>query len=224
MALHLNLYYEIHRQAARERRNPVKLAALAGLLLLLCLVSWYIYRLSDVTSVESKRKDLQARWAKLEPEMKAAVENEPALLARQKSNQTLVERVQGRFYWAPFLQKFATVTPANIQVITLTGTLTGVIDPAKDSGKTISVLVRGVAAGTQARTAAEDYRRALQAACSELYGEVSAGFDENSLEDGVDTVQINGETLGTATFRIRLQFHPPALPTPKPASEPRKSK
>ena len=217
MALHLNLYREIHRQAARERRNPVKLAALAGLVFLLFLVLWYVYRLNTVSSLERKRADMQHTWVTLEPKMKEAVESEPALLAQQKSNQMLVEWVHQRFYWGPFLEKLVEVTPSNVQIVTLMGT----VDPNKEK-KTVDVLVKGVAAGVQPRTSAEEYRRSLQEGFAQVYGEVTAAFDANSLEDSPDTVQLDGQTLNTATFRIRLQLHPVA--TPKPGSEQGKSK
>jgi len=205
MALHLNLYHEIHRQAERERRDPVKLAGLAGVIFLVFLVAWYSYRLSVVSAVEAKRNDLKSTWNKVEPQMKTAIENEVRFLAQQKSNQSLVERLQERFYWAPFLDTFAACTPSHIQLISLTGD----VDEGKEKKKkTITVLVRGVAAGVQPRTAAEDFRRSLQDKLAGLYSEVSVGFDANSLEDGVETVKLNGQTLGTATFRIRVQFNP----------------
>jgi len=204
MALHLNLYHEIHRQAERERRDPVKLAGLAGVVFLVFLVFWYSYRLSVVRGVENKRNTLQSAWSKVEPQMKTAIGNEARFLAQQKSNQALVTRLNERFYWAPFLDEFAATTPAHIQMVSLTGD----VEEGKENKKTINVLVRGVAAGVQPRTAAEDFRRSLQDKLAGLYSEVSAGFDANSLEDGVETVKLNGQTLGTATFRIRVQFNP----------------
>jgi len=220
MALHLNLYHEIHRQSERERRDPVKLAMLAGLVLAVLLALWYFYRLNTVGDLERKRSELQAMWTKLEPQMKAAVEIEPELLARQKSNQALVERIQQRFYWGPFLEKIATLTPEHIQILAFTGT----VEPDKEVGKAVTVLVRGVAAGVQPRTSAEDFRRSLLQAFSGLYGDVSAGFDANSLEDGVENVQLRGQNLGTATFRIRLQIHPASPTEHSSSAEPGKSK
>ena len=208
MALHLNLYHEIHRQAERERRDPVKLAGLAGVVFLVFLVVWFSYRLSVVSKVERQRNELQATWSGLEPQMKKAVENETRSLGQQKSNQALVERIQERFYWAPLLDKFAATTPAHIQIVSLTGEF-GV---DKENKKTVTVLMRGVAAGVQPRTAAEDYRRTLQEQLTGLYSAVSVGFDANSLEDGVETVSLDGQTLGTATFRIRAQFNPNPAP------------
>lgn len=200
MALHLNLFHEIHKQAERERRDPVKLAALAALAVATALVIWYFCRLSAVGGVERHCNELRSTWASLEPKMKTAQENEPKLLAQQKSNAALVERIQGRFYWAPFLEKFAALTPLSVQVVSLT------CDVEAKPPRTPSVLVKGVAAGAQPRTAAEAYRRALQEGLSKSYGEVSAVFDANSLEDGAETVLLEGQTLGTATFRIRINL------------------
>ena len=204
MALHLNLYHEIHKQAERERRDPFKIAGLAGVVVLLCLVIWYSYRVSAVRKVEFNRNLLQADWSKLEPQMKAAIENEGRSLTRQKTNQALLERIQERFYWAPLLDKLAAITPEYIQITTITGEL----GANKENKKTVMLLVRGVAAGGQPRTVAEEYRRTLEERFTEKYGEASAVFDANSLEDGVETVNLDGETLPTAMFRIRVQFNP----------------
>ncbi|MEI6562253.1 MAG: hypothetical protein WCO68_09245 [Verrucomicrobiota bacterium] len=208
MALHLNLYHEIHKQAERERRDPVKLAGLAAVMALVFLVLWFSYRLSAVNAVERKRNELQASWKSLEPQMNAAGENETRLLAQQKSNQALFERIHERFYWAPLLETLATATPAHIQIVSLTGDA----GASKENNKAIMVLVRGVAAGLQPRTAAEDYRRTLQERLAALYSEVSVVFDANSLEDGTETVTLEGQTMATATFRIRLQFNPKPAP------------
>ena len=204
MALHLNLYHEIHRQAERERRDPVKLAGLAALLFAMLLVFWYFYRLSVVSRVEAKRQQVRSDWSHLEPEKKAAVENEVRLLAQQKSNQALFERLNERFYWAPLLDEIATFTPTNIQIVSFEG----VLDNGKEKKKTITVLVRGVAAGLEPRTVAEDFRRSLRDRLAARYPDVSVQFDANSLEDGVESVTLDGQTLGTATFRIRAQFKP----------------
>ncbi|MCX6966798.1 MAG: hypothetical protein NTZ46_03295 [Verrucomicrobia bacterium] len=204
MALHLNLYHEIHRQEQRERRDPVKLAGLAALLFLVFLVVWFSYRLSVVNGVERKRNQLRISWNSVEPQMKKAVEDEARLLAQQKSNQALVERVHERFYWASFLGKMVAATPSHVQLLTFTGEL------GAEKEKTVDVLVRGLAAGAQPRTAAEDYRRSLQEKLAVAYSNVSVVFDANSLEDSMESVTLDGQTMGTATFRIRVQFNPKA--------------
>ena len=234
MAFHLNLYHEIHKQAARERRDPFKLAMLAGIVFMLLLTFWYFYRMTSVGSLETKSRNMAHQWTKLEPQLKASIEEEPKLLARQGSNQALVERLQNRFYWAPFLERLAAAAPSHVQIVALNGDVEvkEVDTKEKSEGKkakqkTMTMLLRGVAAGTQPRTAADEFRLSLRKVFSEFYSEVSAEFDANSLENGVEMVQLEGEPLGTATFRIRLSFKPavpPAPPTPEKSPAPKKTK
>lgn len=214
MALHLNLFHEIHRQSERERRDPVKIAGLVGLLVMLCMVLWYFQRYSAVGALERQRRNVEANWNKLEPEMKAAAGNKEALLLRQKTNHILIDRLQGRFYWAPLLEKVASATSNLVQIVTLSGEL----EEDKEGKKTIRLLVRGIAASELPRTEAEAFRRTLQETLAKTYGDVSALFDANSLEDGTESVIVKGQSLPTATFRIRLQFTV-AAPQP-PASTP----
>lgn len=206
MALHLNFYHEIHRQQERERRDPVKLAWLGGIVLILLLALWYFYRLSVVGGVESRLAETRRTWAALEPKGKSATEDEARLRARAKGNEALIARLHGRYFWSPFLEKLAAATPPYVQIVALTGDL----DTNREGKKVVTVVLRGLAAGTQPRTAAETYRRSLQENLAANAADVSVVFDSNSLEDGVETVQYKGQTLGTATFRLRVQF------TPKP--------
>ena len=207
MALHINLYHEIHKQADRERRDPVKLASLGLVVILLCLVLWYFYRSSTVRGLEVRRNVLRDQWAKLEPQLKTALDNEPKLLTQQKTNQELMERLQNRFYWAPVLAQLQALVPPNVQIIALAGD----IAPPKEGKKPpMSLLMRGVAAGAMPRAAAEEFRQALQAGFSQAYSDVSVVFDANSLEDGLEMVQLNGQTLPTANFKIRVLFKQPA--------------
>jgi Tfp pilus assembly protein PilN len=213
MALHINLYHEIHRQAARERRDPIKLASLGLLLILLTLVLWYFYRASEVRKLEIRRNELKDQWARLEPRLKEALEKEPKLLLQQKSNEELVERLHGRFYWAPLLAKLQAIVPENVQITAVIGD----VDVSKEGKKLpMSLLLRGVAAGTLPRAAAEEFRQSMQAGLSQSYSEVSAVFDANSLEDGLEMVQLNGQTLPTANFAIRILFKKPAPEAPQP--------
>ena len=216
MALHLNLYHEFHKQADQERRDPVKLASLGLVVLLLCLVLWYFYRSSAVRSVEARRNDLRAQWSKLEPQLKAALDNEPKLLTRQKSNQELVERLHHRFYWAPLLAQLQALVPPNVQIISLTGDIDSPIDGQKPP---MRLIVKGMAAGALPRAAAEEFRQSLQTGLSQLYSEVSVVFDSNSLEDGLEVVQINGQALPTAIFKIRVLFKQPAASPEVPKSK-----
>ena len=220
MALHINLYNELQQEAEARRRDPVKLATLGGVLFVCALVAYYLYRSSEVAVMQTRVRGLQAEWAKLEPQDKAARTRETELLQQQKNNQSLIDRIQGRFYWASFLDRFVAAVPANVQITSLIG-------DCQTTAKPVSVILTGIAAGQQARGVAEQFRIGLQQKLSAYYAELTARFDANSLEDSPTPADIDGKSLPTATFRIRLEFNcKPPVPeqTPAPSATPRAPK
>lgn len=221
MALHLNFYHEIHKQAEREARDPVKIGGLVALVVAIIAVGWYFYRMSEVSTVDGQRNSLLATWRTVEPELKKAEAGKDAVLARQKSNKLLIERLRGRFYWAPVLERLVDCTGLNVQLVSVSGELT-----EEGDAKSVNLSLKGVAAGEQPRTAAENFRRTLQEKFTAAYGSATALFDANSLEDEAETVNLNGQTLSTAAFRIRVKFAvgapaPSASPVASPASKAR---
>jgi hypothetical protein len=217
MALHLNFYHEIHKQAESEARYPFKIAGLVGLIIVILMVGWYFFRMSEVSKIEGQRRSLAATWGTVEPDLKKAEASKESVLARQKSNKLMVERLKGRFYWAPVLEHLVDSTGPNVQLLSVAGELTDL-----DGVKTVSLSLKGVAAGEQPRTAAEAFRKAVQKKFSSAYGSATALFDSNSLEDAAETVNLNGQTLATAAFRIRVKFTiagPAGSPSPAPASK-----
>jgi Tfp pilus assembly protein PilN len=217
MALHINLYHEIHREAQARRRDPLKLASYAGIGLGLLFVAFYGYTWTSTHSVVAQAAALDAQYKKLAPEAEKAKVRAAELEKLRKVNVALIDRIQNRFYWAPFLGRFQQIVPNNIQITSLSG------DVDAKKRQIVIVLLNGVAAGEQPRTAAEEFRVALQQKLAPDYAETSAVFDANSLEDSPDTVQLDGKTLPTATFRIRLQFKttPPVAATPTPTPSPK---
>jgi Tfp pilus assembly protein PilN len=221
MALHINLYHEVHKQEEQRRRDPFKLAGLGVILIFLAFVCYYFYRTEVVHRVEAQLSDLQAAWAKLEPQATAAQTREAGLLTQQKANEALIDRLQSRFYWAPFLGQIASVAPRNVQIMSLAGDLTARKGP-------VNVLLTGIAAGQQPRTAAEAFRLSLQQKMATSFYGVSATFDSNSLEDSPEVIQLDGQALATATFKIRLHFFldakSAAPPVPTSTAPTRKSR
>ena len=221
MALHINLYNELQKEAQARRRDPAKLAMLGGVALAVLMVFYYGYRRSAVAALDAHAGGLRAEWTRLQPDQTAAKAREAELMVQQKANEALVERLQGRFYWAPFLERLGRAVPANVQIASLVGEFS-------DRKKPVSVLLNGIAAGQQPRTVADDFLKTLQQKLSKDYEALTAQFDANSLEDGAATVDLNGQALPTATFRIRLQFkaEPPApaqaAATPSPTPRVRK--
>lgn len=219
MALHINLYHEIHKQEEERRRDPFKLAMLGLILIAVALAGYYFYRAEAVHGVESQLAQVQAEWAKLGPQAASAKTREAGLLIQEKANQALIDRLQGRFYWAPFLGQIAATAPRNVQITSFVGDL-------KVRKGPVDVLLAGVAAGQQPRSEAEKFRLdLLKKLASSFYG-VSATFDANSLEDSPEIISLDGQSLATVTFKIRLHFFldaKSAAPSPTPTTPSRKA-
>ena len=72
--------------------------------------------------------------------------------------------------------------------------------------------IEGIVAGTEPRTTAESFRHSIQATMEKKYRNVVATF--RHLEDGTDTIQIEGKPVPTASFAINLQFQCGDAPAP----------
>lgn len=221
MALHINLYHEIRSQEEERRRDPFKLALLAGILIALAFFCYYVYRAGVVHGVEARLAGLQEEQAKLQPQADAAKTREAELIIQQKADAALIDRLQNRFYWAPFLGQIAAAVPRNVQITSLTADLTARKGP-------VNLLLAGVAAGRQPRTVAEAFRLNLAQKMAASFYNVSATFDANSLEDSLELVELDGQPFATATFKIRLHFFldptAAATPTPAPTSHSKKAR
>jgi len=217
MALHLNFYHEIRREADARARDPFKLAGLAGLVVALLFLGYYFYRNSAVKAVERRLATARAEWKRLEPAEKEAKAREAALLIERKNNDLIVEQLQNRFYWAPFFAKVAAATPPTVQITSMQGTFL----PDSSSRPTVSVSLSGIAAGAQPRSAAEQFRLALEKEVSALHADATVNFEgANSLAETGETVSWEDGTLPTAQYRIRVTFHPfPEKQKEKPAED-----
>lgn len=208
MAFQLNLYHELHKEAQARARDPLKLATLAGIGIGGFMVLYYGFQYLSVSNREGRARDLQEQWRQKEPELKKAVDMEVELLAAQKTNKALMERVQGRFYWAPFFDRFIEVVPPEVQIQGM---------ECSEEGKGAKVVtLRGLAAGVEPRSVAENFRLSLQAKLGERYDAVSVSYTGNdSLVETQETVELNGETLAVARFGLKISF----APKPKVAEE-----
>lgn len=205
MALHLNFYHEIQKDAKVRARDPIKLAgfALAGVAVL--LIGYYFHRASEVEKVLETYRSQQEEWRKLQPLMKETTARQKELQKQQEKNARLVSRLKGRFYWAPLLQAVAQASPAEVQITSLEG---------KFERQEISILLQGLAAGSNPRQAAEQYRSALEGHLESIYGAAQVTFDGNSLETLQQTVVLDGKTLPLARFGMRITFKQKGEPAP----------
>jgi len=209
MALHLNLCHEIEKQALQRSRDPLKLGLYGMGLIAALLLVYYFYRVQQVYKITSQAAQLQTKWKIDEPKAALAKLREDELKVNLKLKETLVQRIEGRFYWAPLLERILQTVPRNVQINGFQGT----IDADTEQG---ALNVNGIAAGDEARKAAEDLRTTFASTCLKQYRQVTSKFV--SLEDSEQRVPLDGKTLNTSIFSLQFQFSTAPEPPPAPTS------
>lgn len=212
MALELNFLHEQLRLQKRRSRDPFKLALLMVLLLATGLVFFYFYRGDQVRRLRNQRLALEQEFKRLEPLQAQALIEQQSLEATFKTGEKVAAKINGRFLWAPLLATVVEAIPRNVQLTGLNASML-----ANDTHRAVVDLV-GIAAEKEPRIAAEGVRAALSQGLSQMY-QATANFQ--SLEDGGETVFLEGHDLPTALFNIRVEIIRPA---PAPSIPPRKSR
>jgi len=200
MALHINLYHEVQRQERQRSRDPLRLGMYGILVVILICVGYYFFRQQQVAAVVAQADQLHSDWEKYEPQADKAKAEQEKLQASLKLRDDLIQRIEGRFYWAPVLQKFMEVVPREAQITHMTCTA----GAPKDGVRTCSVSLAGIATGAQPRDTAELLRKALHDQFAKNYSAVTSTF--KSLDDSTETVAINGQNYPTVSFSIELDF------------------
>jgi hypothetical protein len=214
MALHLNLLHEEIFEQRQRQRDPLKigmmvLGALGALMLL-----YYLWNAYKVLEIRNRLGQAQHDWAKVEPKVTAAQKRSAELNSIISTTKVLDGMIEGRFFWAPFLEKLSRCVALNAQ-------LTGIDGSVLDDGK-ISIGIEGLAAGREPRAAAEELRQLLLEQLGQSYNEVKVEF--KSLEDLDTIVNIGGSNMAMARFSINATFSTVAAktsPTPGPRSKTR---
>ncbi|MHA3770346.1 hypothetical protein ACXR0O_02280 [Verrucomicrobiota bacterium sgz303538] len=214
MALHLNLYHEVQKQQALQRRDPLKFAVWGLAAVALMLAGYYLLQLNSLRLLSNDLKGLESEFATLGPRAEAAKKRAAEAELTVKVGDTLVKRMEKRFYWAPVLADIVRVTPRDVQVVKMSGDVNG------EDSKRCTLTIDGVAAAEdagKARKVAEDFRRALEDQFRERDKGAKAIF--RSLEDAAETATLNGKKLPTAVFAITLAMQVSEEPAPAAAAQ-----
>ncbi|HEX4629835.1 MAG TPA: hypothetical protein VH188_02630 [Chthoniobacterales bacterium] len=196
MALHLNLLHEEISQQRQRQRDPLKigmmvLGALGALMLL-----YYLWNAYKVLEIRNRLSQAQHDWAKAEPKVTAAQKRATELNGIISTTKVLDGMIEGRFFWAPFLEKLSRCVAPNAQLTALNGIV-------QDDGR-ISVSVEGLAAGREPRAAAEELRQLLLEQLTQGYHDVKVEF--KALEDLDTIVNIGGSNQNMARFGLNVVF------------------
>ncbi len=201
MALQLNLLHEEITAQRQRQRDPLKIGMmiLGGLFAVLLL--YYLWNAYRTLAIKSQLGVVERDWAKVEPSVTAAQKRAEELNNIIKTTRTLDEYIDNRFYWAPFLQIVSRCVAPNAQLTSLDG---GVAE----DGKSVSIVIDGVAAGREPRAAAEDLRQMLLEQLGRAYSDVKVEF--RGLEDLDSIVSVGGANLAMARYSIGVTFNPTA--------------
>jgi len=215
MALHLNLNHELVRARAEARRDPLKLTMMGLTIVAALFVLQFFWTMSTAALSAHERDGKRREYAELGPRAAAATTEDVELRKKLGNSERLQKRIEGRFYWAPLLQLVVENVPGNIHVTRFAG------DVNNDDSSKVQFKIEGLVAGAEPRGIAENFRQRLGQVLEKKYRNVNATF--RHLEDGTETVQIEGKPAPTATFAINVQMQhgETGAPAPPPR-EPKK--
>ena len=198
MALRLNLYHEVIKAKALKRRDPLKISIYGLSALAACFALYYFAQLVRMHSISDQYAKVKAEFDHLEPQAKAAKKREDELTQLTSTSAQMVKRIEGRFYWAPLLSELSQIVPRDVQITRLGGDVSG------DGMRKCAVTIDGLAAGADPRRVAEDLRTAIAERLSPKYKNVTSTF--KTLEDGTETMTLDGKQVNTASFAILVQL------------------
>lgn len=217
MALHLNLLHEEILEQRQRQRDPLKIGVMVLCLLGAVMLLYYLWSAYKVLEIRNRLGQAQHDWAKVEPKVTGAQKRSAELNGIISTTKVLDGMIDGRFFWAPFLEKLSRCVALNAQLTSIDGNV-------QDDGR-ISVVIEGLAAGREPRAAAEELRQLLLEQLGQSYMEVKVEF--KALEDLDTIVNIGGANMAMARFGINATFTTAATkssPTPGPRTKVREPK
>src|ERR1051326_1949316 len=206
MALHLNRLHEEISEQRQRQRDPLKIGIRVLLGLGALMVAYYLWNAYQVLGIRNRLGQAQHDWAKVEPKVTAAQKRTAELNGIISTTKVLDGMIEGRFFWAPFLEKLSRCVAPNAQ-------LTGLEAMALEEKK-VGVSLEGLAAGREPRAAAEELRQLLLEQLSQSYHDVKVEF--KALEDLDTIVNIGGSNQNMARFGLNVTFSTSAKPTATP--------
>jgi hypothetical protein len=216
MALHLNLLHEEIAEQRQRQRDPLKLGMIALGAIAAVMALFYMWKGYQTLEIKSRLAAVEADWAKVEPKVTAAQKRSKELNDIIQTIGVLDTMVEGRFFWAPLLQKLSLCVAPNAQITSIDGAVA-------EETKTVTVSVEGIAAGREPRAAAEELRQLLLEQLGRSYTEVKVEF--RTLEDLDTLVNVAGANMAMARFILAVSFsstsaeEAKASATPAPAAK-----
>jgi Tfp pilus assembly protein PilN len=217
MPLHVNLYHEVQQQEIARQRDPVRLAMLAVLLVMIGFVVNYFIVLERSHMVSIRYTVLQGDWAAIEPKAKDAKARQDELEAEIAASDAMVKNVDSRLYWAPVLDQILQTVPRTVQLIHL-----GAEAPGDEKSINSILEISGISSAPEPRKEAENVRTALETKLGTKFKHVSSVF--KTLDDSDQYVMLDGRRLPTAAFSMefQVQVRDPVVVAPPPVLKARR--
>jgi hypothetical protein len=206
MALHLNLLHEEFSEQRQRQRDPLKLGMMALGAVGALMLAYYMWNAYKTLEIRNQLSQAQHEWSKVEPKVTAAQKRSAELNSIISATKVLDGMIDNRFFWAPFLEKLSRCVAPNAQLMSIDGSI---LEDNK-----VMVSIDGLAAGREARAAAEELRQLLLEQLGQSYNEVKVEF--RSLEDLDTIVNIAGANMAMARFGLSVTFETAAKPSPTP--------
>jgi hypothetical protein len=208
MALHLNLLHEEILEQRQRHRDPLKIGILllAGCGVLLFLYyGWNVYQ---TLQAKARLSAVERDWAKVEPQVTEAQKRAAELTNIINTTRVLDSYADDRFLWAPVLEKISHCVAPNAQLTAIEGAV-------QDDDKGVTLVIQGVAAAHEPRSAAEDLRQVLLEQLGQSYREVKVEF--KALDDVETVTKVDGTAMPMARYTIAVSFKGNSAPKPAPA-------
>lgn len=202
MALHLNFLHERESARTQRERDPLKLGILAVLALGGVLGVIHVGSVQKLKTVQREHTALVTELGKLKPQAETAALRERELGGVLKGSEALARRAEKRMLWGPFLELLSQAVPREVHINSFNGGVAA-------AGNTVEIALDGVAAGSEPRKVAEEFRLRLRSHLLPIYPECEVRFRAGGLEDVAGTVTLDGQQWNQANFVIRVVLpHP----------------
>lgn len=214
MPLQLNLLHEEVSQERERKRDPLKISMYVGIAVAALLALNYLWCAYRTLAIKAHVSGIERDWAKVEPQVTAAQKRAEELNTIIGTTKALDRFIDGRFFWAPMLEKIARCVTPNLQITTFDGSV-------GEDNNGINILLEGMAAGREPRSVAEDFRQMLLEQVGKEKGTVKVEF--KTLEDLDTLINVGGNTVPSAHFVVVVAITNAPKPPPSGPSD-RKSK
>jgi hypothetical protein len=208
MPLQLNLLHEEIAEERQRKRDPLKLMMYIGIGIAALFILNYLWTGYRVLGLKGRLASVQHDWEKVEPKVTAAQKRAEELNGIINTSRALDGIIDARFYWAPLMQKIARCVTPNIQLTSLDAN-------SGDESKGVTLVLEGMAAGSEPRAVAEDFRQMLLEQVGKDQPSVKVEF--KALDDLETSVAVGGNNAGMARFTLGMEFNPFPSPTPPPS-------